>query len=80
MAQTFDNTAIENVMFLAKVKDNPATFSIKVNGDDTTLNRIVEWGLCQGSNSDIALDEPFDLAIDSAKLNQLEEFDHGCEV
>ncbi|MEY8348019.1 neuraminidase-like domain-containing protein [Bacillus cereus] len=72
MAQTF-NPAIENVMFLAKVKNNPANFSIKVDGDVTGLNRIEEWKLCQGNNPDINLGEQFELAVDSEQLKNLDE-------
>ena len=72
MAQTID-AAIENVMFLAKVKDNPVTFSVKVDGNDTNLNRIDEWNLCRGNNSDIDLDKSFALSVDPTPLNNLEE-------
>lgn len=77
MAQTLA-AAIEVVMFVAKVKDNPATFSITVEPVDgtataTELSRIDEWKLCRGINSDIELDTAFTLTVPEAHLDDLEE-------
>ncbi|MFN6590493.1 neuraminidase-like domain-containing protein [Bacillus sp. TD10] len=72
MAQIL-NPAIENVMFLAKVKNNPANFSVKVDNNVTNLNRIEEWKLCQGNSPDIKLGEQFELAVDSEQLKNLDE-------
>ncbi len=72
MAQTI-NAAIENVIFVAGIKNNPATFTIQVDGAATNLARIDEWKLCRGSNSDIELDTAFVLAVDAGQLNNLEE-------
>ncbi len=77
MAQTI-NAAVENVMFVAKIKNNPANFTITIKVDEVdeasiNLARIDEWKLCRGSNSDIALDAVFVLAVDAGQLNNLEE-------
>ncbi|MEB3103555.1 neuraminidase-like domain-containing protein [Ferviditalea candida] len=72
MAQTLD-AAIEDVMFVAKVKDNPAAFSVNVDGNAISLDRIDEWKLCRGSSSDIDLGKSFALSVDPALLNNLEE-------
>lgn len=67
------NAAIDNVMFIAKVKNNPASFAITVNSSSLPLARIDEWKLCRGSSSGVTLDTPFELAIVPAQLNNLEE-------
>lgn len=72
MAQIMD-AALENVMFVAKVKDNPVIFSVLVDGNDTNLDRIDEWQLCRGNYSDLDLDTPFTLSVASAQLNNLED-------
>lgn len=72
VAQTID-AAIENVMFVAKVKNNPANFTIQVDGAPTNLARIDEWKLCTGNNAAIELDTAFDLSVAQAQLNNLEE-------
>lgn len=70
-------TSIENVMLVAKVKDNPASFEIHaiINDDDTgiMLQQIPEWGLCNGIMSGIALEQPFSLVVSEDQLNNLEE-------
>ncbi|WP_051983541.1 Tc toxin subunit A-related protein [Pseudobacteroides cellulosolvens] len=72
MAQIID-ADIENVMFIAKVLDNPVSFSVKVDGSTTALDRIDEWKLCKGSSSDIKLGKVFTLSVDPAELDKLEE-------
>jgi Tc toxin complex TcA C-terminal TcB-binding domain len=72
MAQTID-AAIENVMFVAKVKNNPANFTVQVDGAPTNLARIDDWRLCRSNNADIELDTAFDLSVAPAQLNNLEE-------
>ncbi|MGK9486328.1 neuraminidase-like domain-containing protein [Bacillus tropicus] len=69
MAQIL-NPAIENVMFLAKVKNNSADFSIKADNNVINLNRIEEWKLYQGNSPDIKLGEQFELAVDSEQLKK----------
>ncbi|PGE39774.1 hypothetical protein COM60_08350 [Bacillus toyonensis] len=72
MAQAFE-VEIENVMFLAKATDDPESFSVRVDNNDINLQRIAEWKLCGGNNSDITLDKPFTLTMDSPQLNNLDD-------
>ena len=72
MAQTLD-TAIEDVMFVAKVKGNPASFTIKIDGASLNLSRVDAWKLCRGINSTIELDTTFTLSGVLAQLNNVEE-------
>lgn len=72
IAQSID-AAIENVVFLAKVKNNPVNFSITLDGNEMNLARIDAWKLCRGNSADIDLDTPFALSVDAGALNNLEE-------
>jgi hypothetical protein len=71
-AQAFD-AEIESVMFIAKVKDDPASFTISIDGTDLNLSRVDELQLCRGINSDIELGEGFELTMINANLLKLEE-------
>ena len=73
MAQVIDTTAIDSIMFIAKVKSNPATFSIKIDGITTNLSRIDEWKLCREINTNIDINTSFKLLVTPAQLNNLEE-------
>lgn len=66
---------IENVLFMAKVKDNPAAFSININKDNPlNLSKIDdECKLCAGNYSDIVLNQTFSLSVDAVSLKKLEE-------
>lgn len=68
------STEIEHVMFMGKVKDNPISFAIAIDGNQTSLNRIDDLKRCSGHNEDILLDHSFTLSIDSDDLKKLEEF------
>ena len=72
MAQSIDAT-IESVVFLAKIKDNPATFTVNVDGAATNLARVDELKLCKGINSDIELETPFTVAVSNTDKLKLEE-------
>jgi hypothetical protein len=72
MAQTID-AAVEDVMFVAKVKNNPASFTVNAGGTAVNLARVDEWKLCRGINADIELDTAFDLSVALGQLNDLEE-------
>ncbi len=82
MAQSIDATPeIENVMFIAKVTGNPASFTINVDVTPTNLldatlptnlSKIEELQLCSGVNSDIEIDKVFKLSI-AADKELLEE-------
>ena len=77
MAQHDDSTEIEDVIFIAKVSDNPASFTIEINGATTNLSRVNELMLCKGSNEEekIILNEIFNISIpsitDKSKLEEL---------
>jgi len=75
MAQAIAKTKIEQVMFIAQVKDKPSTFSINIEGDPTNLAKINdEWKLCKGVvDQGISLDTPFTLSVDPNDLSKLEE-------
>ncbi len=72
MAQTIE-AAIENVMFVAKAKDNPASFSVSVDGNTVNLARIDAWELCRGNNAGIGLDTSFELSVPFDQLYNLDE-------
>ncbi len=63
MVQPFDTTEIESVMFVAKIKDNPAAYTVSIDGAATNLSRADELKLCKGINSDIDLDTSFTLSV-----------------
>ncbi|ACE06710.1 hypothetical protein Aasi_1417 [Candidatus Amoebophilus asiaticus 5a2] len=68
------NAKIENVMFIAKVKENPATYSIKIDTNNIELSRIDEWKLCKGNKDGIQLDTySFVLSVSQGELAKLEE-------
>jgi hypothetical protein len=72
MVQTINSTAIDHVVLIAKVKGNPASFTVKVNNVDSTLSLITDWSLCKGVTSEIDIDATVPLKITSA-LADLEE-------
>lgn len=65
--------AIESVMFIAKIADNPANFTVNIDAVVTNLARIDAWQMCYGINTDIELDTPFTLSIANADQARLEE-------
>ena len=73
MVQPFDTTEIESVMFVAKIIENPAAFTINVDAAATNLARVDELKLCRGINSDIDLDTLFTLSVSNADKLKLEE-------
>ncbi len=73
MAQTMV-AAIENVVLIAKVKNNPSNYSVNIDGGAVNLARIDVWKLCRGNNVGISLDTSFQLSIAPAQLGDLEDF------
>ena len=60
---------------MAMIQPTNAT-KIGINNVDaaiTNLYRIDEWELCKGNNTDIDLDASFELSVDQAQLNNLED-------
>lgn len=72
MAQTLD-AAIEDIMFVVKVKGNPAMFSLNIDTVALNLARKDDWQLCHGKNSTIVLDSTFNLSIAQTQISNLEE-------
>jgi hypothetical protein len=63
--------AIDNVLLMATVKDNPATYTIDVDGTPVNLSKIDGLGMCKASTSAIALDTSF--TLDITDIDDLEE-------
>lgn len=72
MVQLVETATIESVMFVAKIKDNPAAFTINVDSVAINLARVVEYKLCKGINSDIDLDALFNLSVSNADKLKLD--------
>ncbi len=73
MAQTLD-AAIEDVIFMARAKSEPAEFSISINENDVDFSLISDFLLYKGNSSDIALDTMFTLSMsDAEQLTNLDE-------
>lgn len=66
-------TAIESVKFIAGVKNNPASYTIMIDGNTLNLPRIDAWKLCQANSGDIELDTTFELSLGPAELADLED-------
>ncbi|PEJ85528.1 neuraminidase-like domain-containing protein [Bacillus toyonensis] len=77
IAQTFEVVEIENVMLLAKAKDQgkgqPASFTFRVGDTDIKLQKIGERKLYEGNTSAIVWDTLFALTMDSDQLKNLDE-------
>ncbi len=73
MAQTMA-AAIQNVVLIAKVKNNPANYSVKIDGNAINLAKVDEWGLYRAINAGISLDTSFQIFVTPAQLSNLEDF------
>ncbi|TDW49140.1 hypothetical protein EV144_103667 [Flavobacterium sp. 270] len=73
LVQSIDGVAIEIVMFVAKVKGNPASFKIKIDNAPLNLSRKDDIKLCKGISSNITLDTLFTLSVSDADKAKLEE-------
>lgn len=72
--QVIETPAIEEVMFLARVKDNPGSYAIKVDDETVDLAKVSgEIKLCSGKSEEIQIDKVFNLAIEADQLEKLEE-------
>lgn len=72
--QVIDTPAIEEVMFVARVKDDPGTYAIKIDDETVDLAKInSEINLCSGKSEDIKIDQAFKLSGESDQLDKLEE-------
>lgn len=72
MAQTLD-AAIEEVMFVGRIKNNPVSFTVDINAVPLNLSRIDDLKVCTGITSAIDLDTSFSLSVPAAQINNLEE-------
>jgi hypothetical protein len=72
IAQTI-GAAVEDVMFVASVRNNPASFAVNVDSVPVNLARVDEWKLCRGISSAIVLGTAFDLSVAMGQMNNLEE-------
>lgn len=73
IVQSFDTVEIDSVMFVAKVKGNPASFIIKIDEVSVNLSRKDELKLCIGNNNSIDLDTPFTLLVSESDKMDLED-------
>jgi hypothetical protein len=74
MIQVIDKPAIEEVMFLAQVKDGPGSYSINIDETAIDLAKISnEVNLCRGKTEDIKIDKAFSLSIAADQLEKLDE-------
>lgn len=72
--QVIDAPAIEEVMFLARVKGDPGSYAITVDGDTISLAKVNgEIKLCWGKSEDIEIDQAFTLSVAADQLDKLEE-------
>lgn len=72
LAQTLD-AAVEDVMFVAKVRNNPASTAVSIDGATLNLARVDDWMLCRGITPDIELGTAFTLAMAAGPLADLED-------
>ena len=73
MAQMVNTSAIEDVIFIAQVDNNPASYSINIDDIATELAKNDELKLCLGHNVDIKIGTTFKLSIPLDQLDILKE-------
>lgn len=71
--QSLQNVAIDNVTIIARVKNNPASYSVNIDGNAVNLSRIDEWKLCRSNTTGIEIETPLELSINPALLSDLED-------
>jgi len=72
LAQALE-ASIDNVMVLAKVEGNPATFTIKLDGTALNMSREDDWKLCKAPTGAFSLDTPVVVSLTASNLAKLEE-------
>ncbi len=66
--------SITEVIFIARVNENPASFTIKIDANpDFVLPRNNEWELCLDVTTDVDLGTAFSLSSNDANLDKLED-------
>lgn len=74
MVQIIDKPAIEEVMFLAQVKDDPGSYTISIDESDIDLAKISsEINLCRVKTEVIKIDKSFNISIAADQIEKLEE-------
>jgi hypothetical protein len=71
--QSLEDVAIDDITFIAQVKNNPASYSVNIGGNAVNLSRIDEWKLCRGNKTGIEIETSFELSIGPAQLSDLED-------
>ena len=71
--QAIEDAQIEKVIFIARAKENPAAYSVKIGGNPLNLSRIDEWKLCRGNKNGLVIETPFELSINQPQLSNLED-------
>jgi hypothetical protein len=64
---------IASVMFIAKVENNPANFTININGSGLNLSITNELNLLVGSTNLIKIDIKFPLSVAATDIQNLDE-------
>ena len=67
------NATIDNVVLLAKVTGNPATFGVNLDGAAQNLARIDAWGLCKAETTQVTLGNAVQLSLVPANLGKLQD-------
>ena len=73
LSKTTITSAIEDVIFIAQVDNNPASYSINIDDIATELAKNDELKLCLGHNVVIKISTPFKLSIPLDQLDILKE-------
>jgi hypothetical protein len=72
MMQTIGTVAIDHVVVIAKVKNDPADFTVNIGNADSTLAKVDGWNLYKGNSTAITLDNTFSVKVADG-LADLEE-------
>ncbi len=67
------NLAVDYVMFIAEVQDNPAAITIQVDDTDLVLNRNDDWQLCINETMGLSLDSLFKIDIADADRDSIKD-------
>lgn len=73
MIQSFDTAAIESIIMLAQIKDNPSSFTMNIDGAPADMARVDELQLCKVTNTEIELNNNFSLSVATSDIDKLEE-------
>lgn len=71
--QAIEDAEIAKVIFIVRVNENPAAYSMNIDGNPLNLSRIDEWKLCRGNKNGLEIETPFELSINQPQLSNLED-------